>query len=79
MFKYSTNQCENLNLPLQLLELNLLHIEDFPILQHLTLLAYPHQLSKIDLINACIVNGIIGSFLVIEHKKEKHIIIHNCK
>ena len=46
MFKYSTNQCENLNLPLQLLELNLLHIEDFPILQHLTLLAHPHQLSK---------------------------------
>ena len=45
-FKYYTNQCENLNLPLHLLELTLLHIEDFSILQHLALLAHPHQPSK---------------------------------
>ena len=46
MFKYSIKQCENLNFLVQLLELNLPHIEDFPILQHLALLAHPHQPSK---------------------------------
>ena len=78
-FKYSTNQYENLNLPLHLFELTLLYIENFPILQHLALLSDPHQLSK-NWSHQCMHSQWDHRFfLVIEPKKEKHMIIHNCE
>ena len=79
-FKYFTNQCENLNLPLHLLELTILHIKYFQILQHLALLVDPHQLFK-NQSHQCMHSQRDHRFffLVIELKKEKHIIIHNCE